>query len=134
MPFIKFRCVAAYLRHPLSYRNLAEMMLERGLTPLSDNGVSLGPDLRSRTGQAMPTLGPTNDTRAVDQTYIEVKAELKYLYRAVDSLGFTLELMLSTRRDARAAERFCRQALKSTHNQSPNASASSRRRQTSCKD
>lgn len=55
----------------------------------------------------------------MDETYIKVKGEWKYLYRAVDSLGNTLEFMLSAKRDARAAERFFRQALKSTHNQQP---------------
>ncbi len=48
-----------------------------------------------------------------------VLGEWKYLYRAVDSEGNNLDFMLSARRDARAAERFFRKALKSTHNQSP---------------
>jgi transposase-like protein len=64
-------------------------------------------------------LKPTNDSWRVDETYIEVKGEWKYLYRAVDSQGSTLEFMLSAKRDARAAERFFRKALKAYHNQSP---------------
>ena len=55
----------------------------------------------------------------MDETYIEVKGEWKYLYRAVDSLGFTLEFMLSAKRNAQAAERFFRKVLLATHNQSP---------------
>jgi transposase-like protein len=55
----------------------------------------------------------------VDETYIKVKGEWKYLYRAVDSQGNTLDFMLSAKRDARAAERFFRKVLKSTHNQKP---------------
>jgi transposase-like protein len=47
------------------------------------------------------------------------RTKWKYLYRAVDSLGFTLEFMLSARRHARAAERFFRKALKASHRQSP---------------
>jgi transposase-like protein len=47
-------------------------------------------------------LKPTNDSWRVDETYIEVKGEWKYLYRAVDSEGNTLEFMLSAKRDARA--------------------------------
>lgn len=62
---------------------------------------------------------PTNDSWRVDKTYIEVKGEWKHLYRAVDSQGNTLEFMLSAKRDAQAAERFFRLALKATHNQSP---------------
>jgi transposase-like protein len=45
--------------------------------------------------------------------------EWKYLYRAVDSEGNTLDFMLSAKRDARAAERFFRKALKATHNREP---------------
>lgn len=55
----------------------------------------------------------------MDETYIEVKGEWKYLYRAVDSQGNTLDFMLSAKRDARAAERFFCKALKASHNQSP---------------
>ena len=55
----------------------------------------------------------------MDETYIEVKGDWKYLYRAVDSEGNTLEFMLSAKRDARAAERFFRKALKAEHNQKP---------------
>ncbi len=66
-----------------------------------------------------PHLKLTNDSWRVDETYIEVKGEWKYLYRAVDSKGNTLDFMLSAKRDARAAERFFRKALKASHNQSP---------------
>lgn len=72
------------------------------------------------TGQALPTyLKQTNDLWRVDETYIEVKGEWKYLYRAVNSEGNTLEFMLSAKRDARAAERFFRNALNFASNQSP---------------
>lgn len=55
----------------------------------------------------------------MDETYIEVKGEWKYLYRAVDSLGNTLELMLNAKREPRAAERFFRKVLKPSHHQEP---------------
>ncbi len=48
-----------------------------------------------------------------------MKGEWKYLYRAVDSEGNTLEFMLSAKRDARAAERFFRKAMNATDNQEP---------------
>ena len=66
-----------------------------------------------------PHLLKTNDSWRVDETYVEVKGEWKYLYRAVDSQGNTLDFMLSARRNTRAAERFFRKALKATHTQSP---------------
>ena len=63
-------------------------------------------------------LQPTNDSWRVDETYVKVKGVWKYLYRAVDSVGNTLDL-LSAKRDAKAAERFLRKVLKARHTQSP---------------
>lgn len=71
-------------------------------------------DLRIRS-----YLQPTNDSWRVDETYIKVKGEWKYLYRAVDSEGNTLDFMLSAKRDGKAAERFFRKVLKATYTQVP---------------
>ena len=113
-------CVRWYLRYPLSYRNLEEMMLERGLeidhTTVYRWVQAYAPELDKR---CRAHLKPTNDSWRVDETYIEVKGEWKYLYRAVDSEGNTLDFMLSAKRDARAAESFFRKALKASHNQKP---------------
>jgi len=57
----------------------------------------------------------TNDSYRVDETYIKVKGLWKYLYRAVDSEGDTIDFMLSAKRDQKAAERFFRRALKAEH-------------------
>jgi transposase-like protein len=96
------------------------MMLERGLT-VDHTTVyrwiqAYAPELDKR---CRAHLRLTNASWRVDETYIEVKGEWKYLYRAVDSQGNTLEFMLSAKRDARAAERFFRKALKAAHTQSP---------------
>jgi len=64
-------------------------------------------------------LNPTNDSWRVDETYIKVKGKWKYLYRAVDSSGNTIDFMLSAKRDKRAAKRFFRKALKTNHKQPP---------------
>jgi IS6 family transposase len=56
-------------------------------------------------------LRPTNDSWRVDETYIRVKGKWVYLYRAVDSTGATVDFLLSTKRDAAAAERFLSKAL-----------------------
>ena len=66
-----------------------------------------------------PHLKPTNDSWRVDETYIEVKGKWKYLYRAVDSEGNTLDFLLTAKRDAEATKRFVRKALKANHTQSP---------------
>ncbi len=68
----------------------------------------------------MPTTSaPTNDSWRVDETYIEVKGEWKYLYRAVDSKGNTLDFFLTAHWDGQAAKRFLPKALKAAHTQSP---------------
>lgn len=86
----------SYLRYPLSYRNLEEMMLERELT-VDHSTVyrwvqAYAPELDKR---CRSYLRPINDSWRVDETYIEVKGKWKYLYRAVDSEGNTLDFMLS---------------------------------------
>ena len=64
-------------------------------------------------------LSPTNDSWRVEETYVKVKGEWKYLYRAVDSTGNTVDFMLSEKRDRKAAKRFLKKALSSNHNQIP---------------
>lgn len=66
-----------------------------------------------------PYLKPTNDSWRVDETYIEIRGEWKYLYRAVDSEGNTLDFMLSAKRDGKAAARFFRKVLNAQHTQAP---------------
>ena len=55
----------------------------------------------------------------MDETYIKVRGVWKYLYRAVDSQGNTLDFLLSAKRDGRAAARFFRKVLKAQHTQTP---------------
>jgi IS6 family transposase len=64
-------------------------------------------------------LRPTNDSWRVDETYIKVKGEWKYFYRAVDSNGDAIDFMLSAKRNRKAAKRFFKKALSSDHNQIP---------------
>jgi IS6 family transposase len=66
-----------------------------------------------------PHLKLVNDSWRVDETYIEIRGEWKYLYRAVDSQGNTLDFMLSAKRDSKAAARFFRKVLKAQHTQTP---------------
>ena len=83
-------CVRWYPRYSLSYRDLKEMMAERGLkidhTTIYRWVQRYAPELEKR---CKPHLKPTNDSWRVDETYIKVKGEWKYLYRAVDSAGNT---------------------------------------------
>jgi IS6 family transposase len=109
-------CVRWYLRYRLSYRDLEEMMAERGLkvdhTTIYRWVQDYAPELEKRT---KPQLKLTNDSWRVDETYIKVKGEWVYLYRAVDSDGNTLEFRLSAKRDADAARAFFEKVLAAPH-------------------
>src|SRR3954447_17158720 len=66
-----------------------------------------------------PHLRMTNGSWRVDETYIRVKGKWVYLYRAVDAAGQTIDFLLSPRRDAAAARRFFRKALRQPHTVNP---------------
>src|SRR2546423_9258407 len=105
-------CVRRYLRYSLSYRDLEEMMRERGLqvdhTTIYRWVQHDAPELEKR---CRPHLKACNDSWRVDETYIKIKKVWTYLYRAVDSQGNTLEFFLSPTRDAEAAKLFFVKAL-----------------------
>jgi IS6 family transposase len=113
-------CVRWYLRYALSYRDLEEMMRERGVivdhTSIYRWVQRYAPELEKR---CRPYLKSTNDSYRVDETYVKVKGQWKYLYRAVDSEGHTIDFLLCAKRDAQAAKRFFRKALQASHTTSP---------------
>ena len=115
-PEIILLCVRWYLRYSLSYRDLEEMMAERGLsvdhTTIYRWVQHFAPILEKK---CRAKLKPTNDSWRVDETYIKVKGQWMYLYRAVDSAGDTVEFMLSPTRMAVSAKRFFRKALRARH-------------------
>jgi len=93
-------CVRWYCKYGISYRDLLEMMQERG--------VEVDPSTIMRW-----VLGKsTGRSWRVDETYIKVRGEWTYLYRAVDKAGWTVDFRLSTRRDADAAKAFFRKAIR----------------------
>jgi transposase, IS6 family len=113
-------CVRWYLRYPLSYRHLEEIMDERGL-PVDHTTIyrwvqRYAPELEKR---CRPHLKTTTDSWRVDETYVKIKGTWVYLYRAVDSAGNTLEFLLSATRDAEAAKRFFLKALGASHTTTP---------------
>ena len=75
-----------------------------------------GPELDKRIRRY---LKQTNDTWRVAETYIKVKNQWMYLYRAVDSKGSTIDFFLSKTRDQKAAKRFFKKALRSFHVSTP---------------
>jgi IS6 family transposase len=120
LPEIILLNVRWYCRYALSYRDLEEMMAERGVevdhSTINRWVLKYAPELDKRI---RPYLKPTNDSWRTDETYIKVKGLWKYLYRAVDSEGNTLDFMLSAKRDGKAAARFFRKVLKGQHTQPP---------------
>jgi transposase-like protein len=107
-------CVRWYCKYGISYRDLEEMMVERGVevdhTTLYRWVQRYAPEMEKRLRYFWsPTLGYS---WRVDETYIKVKGKWKYLYRAVDSQGNTIDFYLSSTRNTHAAKRFLGKALR----------------------
>jgi IS6 family transposase len=105
-------CVRWYLRYPLSYRDLEEMMAERGLaidhSTIARWVLYYAPILNLRIRREMRR---PNRSWRVDETYVRVAGKWTYLYRAIDSAGDTIDFLLSPNRDLIAAKGFLRLAL-----------------------
>ncbi|MGH0945109.1 IS6 family transposase, partial [Bacillus mycoides] len=119
-PDIILLTIRWYLRYNLSFRDLVEMMEERGLS-LAHTTImrwvhQYGPELNERIRKHLKS---TNDSWRVDETYIKIKGEKMYLYRAIDSEGNTIDFYLSQRRNASAAKRFLKKVLASCHATKP---------------
>ena len=105
-------CVRWYVAYPLSLRNLEEMMHERGVTV--DHST-----IHRWILKLMPVLERTFRKRKaavgtswrMDETYIKVGGEWKYLYRAVDKAGDTVDFQLTAKRNRAAAQRFLTRAI-----------------------
>src|SRR5215469_17855004 len=113
-------CVEWYLRYPLAYEHVSELLAERGVA-VDPSCIwrwvqAYAPELNKR---CRPHLKPTNKSYGTDETYIKVKGEDKFLYRAVDSTGQTIDFLLTAKRDAAGAKRFFRKALSSPGNRVP---------------
>jgi IS6 family transposase len=109
-----------YLRYALSYRDVEKLLRERGVwvdhTTVFRWLQRYAPELDQR---CRPSLRATNDSYRVDETSIKMKKQWSYLYRAVDSMGATLDFMLSATRDADAAEQLFRKVLDAGHTTLP---------------
>jgi len=101
-----------YVRYAVSYRDLEEILAERGVAvdhaTLNRWVVKFAPLIADR---AQARKRKTAKSWRIDETYIKVKGRWTYLYRAVDRDGQTLDFMLSERRDLAAARRFFNRAI-----------------------
>jgi transposase-like protein len=106
-------CIRWYLRFKLSFRDLVEMMAERGLqmahTTIMRWVRHYTPEFERRWQRFVT---PAGSSWRMDETYIKVRGEWVYLYRAVDAAGQTVDFRLSRRRDVVAAKAFFSKAIK----------------------
>jgi len=106
-------CIRWYLAYPLSYRNLEEMMAERGVE-VDHSSIyrwvqKFSPKLEAAFRQSKKR--PVGMSWRIDETYIKIKGQWRYLYRAVDKEGQTVDFLLTARRDQQAALRFFKKAI-----------------------
>jgi IS6 family transposase len=105
-------CVRWYCKYGISYRDLAEMMMERGVEVDPSTIMRwvhrYAPELEKRVRWYQ---GYRATSWRVDETYVKVGGKWKYLFRAVDKHGRLIDFMLIDRRNTRAAHRFLGKAL-----------------------
>ncbi|EMP1179983.1 IS6 family transposase [Morganella morganii] len=106
------QCVRWYLTYSLSLRDLEEMMAERGIdvdhATLHRWVLRLVPAMANA---ARRYKRPISQKWHIDETYIKIKGQWRYLYRAIDSTGHTVDFLLTAKRDVTAARRFFKQAI-----------------------
>ena len=106
-------CIRWYAAYPLSYRHLEEMMEERGVSvdhsSINRWAIRFLPLLEQAFRKHKRPVG---SSWRMDETYIKVKGVWKYLYRAVDKEGKTVDFLLTARRDKAAALRFFEKTMK----------------------
>lgn len=111
-------CVRWYVAYPLSLRHLEEMMSERGISVDHSTehrwAMKLLPVLEKVFLFRKRSVGKS---WRMDETYIKVKGQWKYLYRAVDKDGSTVDFLLRARRDRHAAQRYFQRSM--VHNGVP---------------
>ena len=105
-------CVRWYAAYPLSFRNIEEMMAERGV--LVDHST-----LHRWSIKMLPVLAAVCRRRKrsvanswrMDETYVQVAGQWKSLYRAVDKHGATVDFLLRAKRDHAVARAFFERAI-----------------------
>jgi|SRR5882724_4112576 putative transposase len=110
---ILLTCVRWYVAYPLSYRQVEELMEERGVSvdhaTINRWVLKYSPPLEEAFHRRKHPVGIS---WRMDETYIRVKGEWRYLYRAVDTQGQTIDFLLTEQRDQEAALRFLKKAIR----------------------
>jgi len=109
---VMLTCVRWYVAYPLSLWHIEEMMHERGVivdhSTVHRWAIKMLPVLAAVFRRCKRPVGPS---WRMDETYIKVSGQWKYLYRAVDRAGDTVDFLLTSKRDRAAARRFLEQAI-----------------------
>lgn len=109
---IILQCVRWYCAYSLSYRNIEEMMAERGIeidhSTLNRWVVHYAPKLEKAFHKKKKRPG---DRWRMDETYLKIRGQWRYYYRAVDKEGNTIDFLLTAKRDTKAALRFFNKAI-----------------------
>jgi putative transposase len=108
-------CVWLYFRFPLSFREVEELMLERGIVVSYETVRRWCAKFGQRYAGALRRrqLRP-GDKWHLDEVFIKINGEQRYLWRAVDQDGNVLDILVQNRRDKAAARRFLRRLMKKT--------------------
>ena len=103
------------MAYPISYRQLEEMMGERGVavdqSTLNRWVIKYAPEFEK---QFRSRQGPVGRSWRLDETYMKIKGQWAYLYRAVDKEGRTVDFLLTPQRDRAAGEAFLRKLFVNT--------------------
>jgi len=120
-----------YCRYGVSYRDLEQMMGERGVSV--DHSTiyrwvqKYAPEIEKRL--RWQWRRPCSTSWRIDETYVKVRGRWAYLYRAVDKHGNTIDFYLSPTRNTAAAKRFLGKALNGLKDwEKPSSSTPTRRR------
>jgi putative transposase len=105
-------CVRWYVAYPLNLRNLEEMMAERGIavdhSTVHRWAIKLLPVLEKALRRCKRAVGKS---WRMDETYVKVRGEWRYLYRAVDKDGNTVDFLLRAKRNKAAAQRYFEKSI-----------------------
>ncbi len=106
-------CVWLYHRFPLSFREVEELMLARGAIVSYETVrqwcAKFGPTYARALRRRRPRAG---DKWRLDEVFVKINGERYYLWRAVDQYGNVLDILVQSRRDAKAAKRFLSKLMK----------------------
>lgn len=117
LPKIIVLCLRWYLKYKISFRDLVEIMAERGGLSIAHTTImrwihEYSPIINKRIRKY---LRSSTESYRLDETNVKIKEKLFYLFRTTRSKGNTLNFLLSAKRDKKAAKRFIKRIFTYKH-------------------